>query len=269
MRCLFCKSYSGHSRSVEHIIPESLGNLSHTLPAGVVCDGCNNYFARKLEKPFLECAEMIALRFHQGIPNKKGRIPALAGMVTPGFPATLRRHRNQDFPMFLELTPDAFEHVLRRNHGMLIVPADSSPLSSQIVSRFLAKVALEAMAYRLVECPDGLDYLVNEVQLDGIRNHARRGTIGVWPYNSRRIYDTNAHWDTDQSIGAQIVHEFDILKTEWNEWFFVLALFGMEFAINYGGPDIEGYQRWLSENNNLSPLYCGKNAVSAPFKPTD
>jgi hypothetical protein len=54
MRCIFCKNDSSNSKSVEHIIPESLGNTTRTLPKGVVCDTCNNYFARKVEKPFLE-----------------------------------------------------------------------------------------------------------------------------------------------------------------------------------------------------------------------
>jgi hypothetical protein len=35
--------------------------------------------------------------------------------------------------------------------------------------------------------------------------------------------------------------------------------FGLELVINYGGPEIEGYRRWLLENNSDSPLYSGKN----------
>jgi len=47
MRCIFCKNPSDNSVSVEHIIPESLGNISHILPKGWVCDTCNNYIAGK------------------------------------------------------------------------------------------------------------------------------------------------------------------------------------------------------------------------------
>ncbi len=54
MRCIFCKGDSNQSRSVEHIIPEALGNIEHVLPRGIVCDTCNNYFARKVEGPLLE-----------------------------------------------------------------------------------------------------------------------------------------------------------------------------------------------------------------------
>ena len=49
-KCIFCHKDVSISKSVEHIIPESLGNKSHVLPKGYVCDECNNYFARKVEK---------------------------------------------------------------------------------------------------------------------------------------------------------------------------------------------------------------------------
>jgi hypothetical protein len=84
--CLFCKKESSASRSQEHIIPESLGNTKHVLPAGVVCDQCNNYFSREVEKPFLESAAVTLLRFHQAIPNKRGRVPAINGIVDAWIP---------------------------------------------------------------------------------------------------------------------------------------------------------------------------------------
>lgn len=75
MRCIFCKSDSSSSVPVEHIVPESLGNVAHVLPIGAVCDGCNQYFARKVEKPLLDSPMFRQLRARMGIPNKRGRIP--------------------------------------------------------------------------------------------------------------------------------------------------------------------------------------------------
>jgi hypothetical protein len=63
---------------VEHIIPESLGNVDHVLPVGVVCDGCNHYFARKVERQILESPMFLRLRADMAIPNKRGRIPIRA-----------------------------------------------------------------------------------------------------------------------------------------------------------------------------------------------
>ncbi|MBO5921575.1 MAG: hypothetical protein J6Q48_04230, partial [Bacteroidaceae bacterium] len=47
MKCIFCKQESTNAKSVEHIIPETLGNKTFVLPLGMVCDQCNNYFSRK------------------------------------------------------------------------------------------------------------------------------------------------------------------------------------------------------------------------------
>lgn len=37
-------------------------------------------------------------------------------------------------------------------------------------------------------------------------------------------------------IVKRCVHEFEILNTEDGEYYFVLALFGLELTINFGGP---------------------------------
>ena len=79
MRCIFCKQDTSKSKSVEHSIPESLGNIEHILPVGIVCDKCNNYIAREVEKPFLDSLYIRERRFYAGMTNKKERIPPLEG----------------------------------------------------------------------------------------------------------------------------------------------------------------------------------------------
>src|ERR1035437_2287572 len=81
MKCIFCRSISSDSKSIEHIIPESLGNKTHTLPKGVVCDKCNNYFANKIEKKVLELAYFKSLRGRNVIETKKGKIPGIPGFI--------------------------------------------------------------------------------------------------------------------------------------------------------------------------------------------
>ncbi len=259
MHCIFCKKESSASRSSEHIVPESLGNLSHILSPGVVCDSCNNYFSREVEKPFLESTVIRELRFNQALPSKRGKVPAVGGIITPGFPVTVHREFKPELLTTVELEPRAFEHIVNSKKGVLYLPMGTSNPDGFITSRFLAKIAVEAMAARLADHPEGLEYIVNEDQLDLIRDHARRGYNKDWPFNARRIYEQDKQWPTEGGESSQIVHEFDILCTNWSEWFFVLAIFGLELVINYGGPEIEGYQRWLKENDNASPLYWGKN----------
>jgi hypothetical protein len=261
MRCIFCKRDSSFSRSVEHIIPESLGDLSHTLPCGVVCDTCNNYFSREVEKTFLESDAIRLLRFDQALPSKRGRIPATTGILSPGqVPVTVYRFPDADPDVLVDIPPKAAEHVLKVNQGTLILPTGKNLPPAPLVSRFLAKVALEAMAAKLVLHSDGLEYLLDETQLDPIRNHARRGETRDWPVHIRRIYSPDEKWVNQSGSAVQLVNEFDILLTDKSEWYFVLALFGKELVISYGGPEIQGYQQWLTDHDNASPLYSGKNA---------
>lgn len=43
------------------------------------------------------------------------------------------------------------------------------------------------------------------------------------------------------------------------EIYFIIALWGIEFAINMGGSEIVGYEEWLKNHNNQTPLSCEKN----------
>jgi hypothetical protein len=116
------------------------------------------------------------------------------------------------------------------------------------------------MASRLVKYPEGREYLATEPQLDPVRDHARRGRIPDWPFSVRRIYDADQPWFEEYGLVVQTVHEYDILQTNACEYYFVLAIFGLEFALNMGGPEIDGYLEWLDRNNGLSPLYWGTNS---------
>ena len=120
----------------------------------------------------------------------------------------------------------------------------------------MGKIALEVLALRLSEHPEGMDYLIDEIQLDALRNHVRYGKITDWPCSVRQIYDKNIPFRDDQTGELyQVMNEFDILLTEKSEYYLILAIFGIEFAINLGGAEIAGYYDWLSQNNNKSPLY--------------
>ncbi len=74
MRCIFCGNDSTTSRSVEHIVPASFGNSTSVLPKGIVCDKCNNYFARKIESPFLNSEAVLQLRQELEIHNRDGKV---------------------------------------------------------------------------------------------------------------------------------------------------------------------------------------------------
>jgi hypothetical protein len=262
LRCIFCKHDSTKSKSIEHIIPESLGNIEIILPPGIVCDKCNNYFSREVEKPFLEYGGIQNLRFEEGILSKKGRIPEIQGIIADknGLNAvSLGRFPDISSSIYVIA---ANERLNIGEKGKIYIPksdVNSSLPTGSVLSRFIGKIALEYMALRLLKLPECIEDLIGHRQLDTIREHVRFGKIKNWPCSVRQIYPQN-FTIYNGSIGKyeQIVNEVDILVTKNSEFFLVLAIFGIEFVINFGGPEIDGYYIWLKENDNKSPLYIDK-----------
>jgi len=261
MKCIFCKADSTDSVSIEHVIPESLGNKDTVLPRGAVCDKCNNYFAVKIEKEVLSSGEFTAARYHQSIESKKGRLPEMKILID-GIPVASRHHGNFEF----SLSPDDYDKVEMKlshsNHGVMYIPISGAPPKNHIMSRFLAKMALEALAHRWCDQKGWNEYLVSHKQLDAIRNFARFPKRDEeWLFSKRRICGENEPQKAEDGNYYQILNEWDILVTggiDDSEFYFVIAIFGVEYAINLAGNSIDGYLKWLRNNGQKSPLYIDK-----------
>jgi len=266
MRCIFCKEDSTNSKSVEHIIPESLGCKKHILPVGIVCDKCNNYFARKIEKPFMDEYSITHLRFAEGIENKKGTIPSISGILNYQHPVKLSKDIHSNFAGHVDVPSLALDSIISAEKSTIIFPmlTDNYFLKvGPIVSRFVGKIAIEAFAQRILESSynDSLDLFIDDVQFDPLRNHVRRGIQKDWNCNVRRIYEVNKQWiDTETHERYQVINEYDFLYTDIMELYFILAIFGMEYTINLGGSCVEGYKNWLKTHHNESPLYNKNNS---------
>jgi HNH endonuclease len=257
MRCIFCKGDSEGSRSVEHIIPEALGNTEHTLPRGVVCDTCNNYFARKIEGPLLESPWFRHARSRQWVPNKRGFVPPMTGVV-PG--ARMTANVWMDMPrLTFEGRNEAennqlMDAVLSGRASSVYIPIITA-LDQKLMARFLGKIAIEILAQRLMPVDGWEESLIDDPQLEPLRRFVRIGDRpSSWPFSRRRIYgedDLQLEWDG----GYQVLHEYTLLYTKKMELYAVVCIFGEEFAINFGGPDIESYSAWLGSNGGRSPLY--------------
>jgi hypothetical protein len=74
--CLFCLESHGGFTSVEHPIPESLGNTELVLPKGVACDRCNNGPLAALDQCLADFMPLRLRRTTLGLPNKLGNVPA-------------------------------------------------------------------------------------------------------------------------------------------------------------------------------------------------
>lgn len=217
MRCIFCKQESSKSRSLTHIIPESLGNVEHVLPIGAVCDDCNQYFARKVEQPLLESPTLRLLRANMAVLNMRGRTPIWD-------PA------------------DGVNHPGYRQMG-----------------RFLAKIGLEVLALKTLSVPTWNEELVDQPDLDDLRNFARYNDGPDWPFVSRTPYPVNGVL-CDGGRQFEPLHEFDILITRSSEVYLVASVFGVEMAINLGSRENKGFRQWLERSNWASSNYAPRGA---------
>lgn len=268
MNCIFCNKNTDDSMSVEHVIPESLGNVSLILEKGVVCDKCNNYFATKIEKELLSQPYFISTRHRNLIKSKKGHlipdkilIPHKGiGWVDAWF------DYGEDGSCIIIFTKEDAEKIKNIPEGQfdkLMMPLISEPeYPNKHMSRFLAKCALEFLILRAGD-KDFADVLLLDV-FNPIRKYARYGEGVFWPYSQRRIYGEGDFFE-DKSIENrfEILHEMDFLvmnnepnsEYEFNgELYLVLVIMGIEYVINIGGPEIEGYYEWLKENDYKSPI---------------
>jgi hypothetical protein len=258
MRCIYCKQPSETSRSIEHVIPESLGNDHVILPAGAVCDICNNYFSRKVEAPFLNAPLLQLLRFEQALPSKKGRVPPMAVISPQLGRGEIRRDRDGD-PRTIAFESDQLLDWSTRSRQPFVTYTPMVPPSDSVTSRFLAKVAIGYIAHLLVGAGNGTETIVDDEGLDRVRCHARRGTDPDWPIKVRAIYSPDRQWP-DPAGSSQIVTEVDLLEHD-DDAFLVFAVFGTELTIPLIAPRIDGYERWLRLNDDAIPLYPGDSAA--------
>jgi hypothetical protein len=258
MKCIFCKKNSEKSKSIEHIIPESLGNKKAILPKGIVCDSCNNYFARKIEKDLLQTPFYKSLRSRYGIESKKRKIPLDVAYLPNGNEIEVELNgifdpNNQNLNFIIHKKDD-FNKLLRGEITETYIPVSIDLEESLIVSRFLAKVGIEVIASKFWESAKDVSYLITEDLYNPLRNYARYGSgTKFWHYHQRRIYNEIEEGDTRQKM-----YEFQIWSTEANEnalgLHLTLVLYGLEFTINLFEPSINRYEKWLKENNDRVPI---------------
>ncbi len=257
-RCIFCGQDSSASTSVEHIIPESLGNTDHILPRGVVCDPCNNYFARKVEGPLLSSVHFKNLRARQLVPNKGGAVPPMIGVYpAAGIGVQLLQSESDGLSVapLLERENRHFVETMQRRPSGRLLFAIESLVDQRLLARFLGKVGLEVIAQRALEAGLGLQEIVDHRQLDLLRGFVRRGSgPSDWPVHQRRIYDEEETFKEPNGYSFQVLHEFQMFYVS-SELYVVVCIFGTEFAMNMGGPSVESYKAWLASNEGRSPLY--------------
>ncbi len=268
MQCIFCHKDSSNSKSVEHIIPESLGNKEHILPKGYVCDACNSYFSIKIEKELLSQPYFASMRRRNDIRTKHGRFAK----------------ENFIFPSVMDISPVSYNpeekivYIENDNVVNAIISGkcnkafslfyDEPDTPNTLMSRFLAKCAYEYFLYNMGK--DNYDLCVQEYLgrgkdlLKELREYARYGVGKYWQYNQRRIYSEGDYfYNQNENICYEILHEMKLFVKDHKhfqngnveaEIYFVMAIAGIEYAICLSDPDISEYRKWIEGHKGLSPL---------------
>jgi hypothetical protein len=257
MRCIFCKKDSAQSVSVEHIIPESLGNTdasgnnSYILPKGIVCDKCNNYFAGKVEGPLLDSMYFVNLRSRQNISSKKGKVPPLRGFIRDYSIVMKDNYLSSQFPRDND---ELIKCIKEAGKGKIIIPINPPIKTQKLLQRFIAKIAIEILTKKMMSLQDWHTGVIDNEGIDLIRNFARYGNnITNWPIYERQIYCENAIFQ-ESEIYYKIRFENTFLNLTDNKLYAVICIFGTEYTINVVEPEIKGYELWLEDNGHKSPL---------------
>lgn len=262
MHCIFCKQPSYISTSVEHIVPHSFGNTRTILPRGLVCDQCNNYFARKIEQPLLADRSFRNLRAWYQVPNKRGQPPSLHGFLAGTEVEIGLRLRNGG----IEIQPERrrqteeFFHYLHAEEKaqrptVLLFERPMDP-PKVLMSRLLAKMAIELLSLRFLRDPQLIRRLIEDDHWERVRRWARFGdNFEEWPYSYRELFPEETlmrHPNTGAWVQAG--YSLDLFVTKRRETFLAFILYGHEFVINIGGPSVKGYEEWLEKHRGISPL---------------
>lgn len=253
-RCLFCRQDASGSRSVEHVLPESLGNTTQVLPPGIVCDACNNYFARKVEAPVLGSDPILALRHIEAVPSKRGHVPDLGVYTSLGAPGMLTRQPGEPSAWVLTLPEAEVDRHRTHRRFALLGPNRDRVVHDASLGRFVCKVALEAVAARCYRDPVAYESLLETDDLELCRLHARYGQGPTWPVRVHRIHPPERMWPEGDGL-VQRVWEHDLLVTPGGQLVFAMAIFGLELAINVLEPESTAYEDWLTHSRSPSLLY--------------
>jgi hypothetical protein len=271
MRCIFCKNDSSNSKSVEHIIPESLGNKTQMLSKGVICDSCNNYFGNKIEKIVLEMPYFKSLRARIMIENKKGKIPRISGLTKnkENIEICFLQDRINTIEVIYQ-DEKTLETLIKYNEVFIpLIP--EPPKNDLLVSKFVGKIALEAFAKRVSSVEDWQEDFVENSGLDMLRDFVRYGKdYKIWPYHIRRIYDEHQiKYDKTSNKILEKLNEYDFLIPDnptsekeihtFENLYFVMAIMGIEYTINLTDAGLDRYITWLSDNKNKSILLMEKS----------
>ncbi len=233
--CLYCQAEKSFT-TVEHVIPESLGN-DDLLSKGDVCYSCQVYFGKEVERYVLEKSPIAIWRTILRIPTKGGRLPSVRvsqSSVQKGrFPERHQLHDNIGFTAHPDGTTSVDIDDVEIAQGI----ADETRKQFNLVltpkllfmfGRFLGKVGLGVLAFS-----DGVR--ARNARFNRIRRYSRFGEFEeLWPIFSY-TEGVISSWRKPKllsSKGETVVEDVDIYNYGFYEVAGLYTLFRFSMGVD-------------------------------------
>ena len=166
--------------------------------------------------------------------------------------------------MCIRDSPDIINIIRENKVNKMIVEVAEEPIKNNyIMSRFLAKTALESLAFIGLGDKKWLEEVRNMKELGPLKRYARYGEGKQWIYHQRRIYGEEVRF-TDpirHPEPYEVLHEMDFLYIDSGIYYYVLVIMRVEFVINCGASELDLFGDWLEKNNQISPIRRGSERM--------
>lgn len=240
MSCLFCIIGTDFN-TVEHIIPESLGN-DELILKGEVCDKCQNFFSH-IENYVLSKTPIGFWRTFLGIKTKGRKLPSVdftKRAVTKGvFPDSHKQHddigfiAHDDFSTELKISKSINDYINDIGEGRLQYVITPKVIFE--LGRFLGKIGLELICVQDSVFARSSDF--NE-----IRKYVRQGSQKeLWA-----IFHASSGKIEDLFLYEQVE---DVLKEDVVCYSYSLKQIGKYIVLNL----IVGIDSWFICLNDMYP----------------
>jgi hypothetical protein len=246
-KCLFCLRSNVSFVSVEHPIPESLGNDDWTIPPGFVCDDCNNYFGAKIEKEVISEPPFILERLGYVVKSKKGKVPTYKArqglnLVSSGFKDLVLLHAEDKYVKY-------YHSTLHRKPFVINAPKHTA----FNISRFLLKMGLEMLLATANIDPYSTIF-------DNARNYARHGNgseknqwqVGYAFYPKREDLEISTRYDEFGPIVKRQLYEYGIGVLPSGDISMSFVYGQHIFACNISRPSIVEHLILFNLHNNFT-----------------
>jgi hypothetical protein len=186
MQCIICPDGNDFN-SVEHIVPESLGNTDYVLTKSLLCKECNAKFSKFESKALLKTFLGFE-RARLGVTSKKGK-PAIGQINRIEWKADSSGKRNTVETDGLYSETDSFKEF---------IPIYDNK-TNEVTAKLLLKIGFESIYESKSDLIEKFDFTKIKLYLGGKKNF-------IWPYVIPKSYVSKNFTDILNSKDALFKH---------------------------------------------------------------